>query len=129
MISSVYAEVARRHGWLRPDRVLPESAYREIAQASASWCEQDRSLADLLAAFGPPSLGLGPTNPRCSKTMTYLTDSLSDPCLSFHLWNNRGPGSRDREYPEPMLLAVRRESDHFADSFTFTPLGREHASA
>jgi hypothetical protein len=129
MISSVYVEVARRQGWLLPDRVVPEADYQELADAIPSWCAENRGLAETLARFGP-AWWVYRHNPRWPATLTYVPESVAQPCLSFHFWNRfaqpAGGAGRlsEREYPEPMLLAVRRESDRFEDSLTFTRLGR-----
>lgn len=127
MMSSVYVELARRQGWLRADQVMPEAEYRELAQISLSWCGQDRSFSETLAAFGPPCLS-GGNNLRFPQTLTYVPRSMAQPCLSFHFWNNfvRMDGRVETEFPEPMLLAVRRESDCFEDSLTFTSRGRRY---
>jgi hypothetical protein len=123
-VASVYAEIAWRHGWLRPDRVLTAAEYDALAEVVTSWQGQDRSRSDVLAAFGPPSIGRE-GSPRWPKTLFYVTESAERPCVSFHFWNQPLAGGR-AIYSEPALLAIRFERPDFADSFTFTPLGRRY---
>lgn len=96
-----------------------------MSNVVSTWCLRDRSMGDLLAAFGSPSLLSGGSNPRYPQTLIYAGPAPEAPCLSFHVWNTfEGMYPRTR-YPEPMLLAVRREGGSFAGSFTFAPLGQQ----
>jgi hypothetical protein len=125
MAASVYAEIGRRQGWTELDRALTPEEHAAMSQALGDWCTLDRSMSDLLEAFGSPSLLSGGSNPRYPKTLIYAGTSPEAPCLSFHVWNSfEGMYPRTR-YPEPMLLAVRREGGTFAGSFTFAPLGQQ----
>jgi hypothetical protein len=129
MIASVYAEISRRHHWLRLDRTLSQDEYHEMLRIGRYWCEQDRNLSEVIEVFGSPSIRFGGSNPRFPKTLAYMTEQSEEPALSFHFWNRRDPGRKEADYVEPMLLAVRREGGRFADSFSFTPIGRRHRKA
>jgi hypothetical protein len=131
MIASVYAEISWRHGWLEPDRPLTQDEHDTMVHRTNTWCGQDRRLSEVLDTFGPPSVHIGGSNPRFPKTLAYMTDKPDSPSpvLSFHLWNKFAPGTDEAEYPEPMVLAVRREGGLFADSFILTPMGRDHKNA
>ncbi|MES4902821.1 MULTISPECIES: hypothetical protein [unclassified Streptomyces] len=125
--ASVYAEFARRAGWLEADRVLDAEAYASMRGRIAEWVRQDRGWADVVAAFGPPSVLFGSTNPLYGKTLGYLTARAEDPMVFFHLWNGTAPeaaSSWPPDYDEPLLLAVRCGMERFADTFTFTPHGQ-----
>ncbi|AOR34158.1 hypothetical protein BFF78_26680 [Streptomyces fodineus] len=126
-VASVYAEFARRQGWLKPDRVLDAEAYAALRDAVRQWGRSDRVWADVTTAFGPPSVLFGGTNPFYGKTLGYVTEDPAQPMVSFHLWNGTDPGT-EADWPpartQPLLLAVRCGDGTFADSFTFTPQGR-----
>ncbi|MET9954402.1 hypothetical protein ABZ135_23050 [Streptomyces sp. NPDC006339] len=126
-VASVYAEFARQQGWLKPDRVLDVEAYVSMRNVVPQWGLQDRVWADVLAAFGPPSVLFGGSNPLYGKALGYVTEDPSEPMLSFHLWNGAEPGTEPSWPPaqeEPVLLAIRCGDGPFADSFTFTPEGK-----
>ncbi|MFJ5263734.1 hypothetical protein ACIQAC_25065 [Streptomyces sp. NPDC088387] len=126
-VASVYAEFARRQGWLRPDRVLDAGEYAALRDTFREWARHDRVWADVTAAFGAPSVLFGGTNPLYGKTLAYLTEDPAEPMVCFHLWNGADPGSEDTWPPshqEPLLLAVRCGDGDFQDRFTFTPEGR-----
>jgi hypothetical protein len=125
MAASVYAEVGRRHGWTDLDRALTAPEHEAMRQAVPAWCMRDRSMSDLLAAFGSPSLLSGGSNPRYPKTLIYAQQAPEAPCLSFHVWISFEGMYPHTRYAEPMLLAVRRESVSFAGSFKFAPLGEQ----
>jgi hypothetical protein len=125
MAASVYAEIGRQRQWLDLDRALTGEDFADLISALPGWCRQDRTVSDVLAAFGPPSVS-GGSNTRYPTTLLYATARPADPCISFHLWNSFAKDGRSAtEYPEPMLLAARREGGPFAASFTLTPLGRD----
>jgi hypothetical protein len=124
MAASVYAEIGRRQGWTDLDRELTPDEHATMSNVVSTWCLRDRSMSDLLAAFGSPSLLSGGTNPRYPKTLIYAGTAPEAPCLSFHVWNSFEGMYPQTRYPEPMLLAVRREGGSFAGSFTFAPLGQ-----
>ncbi|MFB8280518.1 hypothetical protein [Nocardia colli] len=116
-LPSMYAEAARQRGWLRVDRALTSAEHTTLCGSVESFVTTNRTLADVLDAFGQPSALFGGTNPRYEKTLAYATDSKSDPMVFFHLWNSRD------EYTEPILLAIRHGAGPFAASFAFTPEG------
>jgi hypothetical protein len=125
-VSSVFAEVAHRQGWLALDRTLSSTEYDQMLISSRSWCTQDRFLSEVSATFGPPSVLFGGTNPNFPKTLAYATGRSEDALICFHLWNGfashpiAGPAP---VHTEPVLLAVRIGGARFADGFTFTPEG------
>lgn len=125
MAASVYAEIGRRHGWIDLDRAVTEQEHAAMVQAVGTLCTQDRTMSDLLATFGEPSLLSGSSNPRYPKTLIYAGEAPEIPCLSFHVWNTFEGMYPQTKYPEPMLLAVRREGGGFTGSFMFAPLGRQ----
>lgn len=132
-VASVYAGLALPLGWVELDRALPPRDYDELTRTSASWAGQDRSLAEVLATFGPPSIWFGGTNPYYPETLGYTTGDAGDPhpLVCFHLWNCLLPAGAARRavHDEPILLAVRHPGDDFQSSFTFTPAGQSHRQA
>ncbi|SIR86990.1 hypothetical protein [Micromonospora avicenniae] len=122
-VASVYADIAWRHGWLTVDRTLPEDDLRPLRDEATRWCAQDRSLDEVLAELGSPSVSFGSSNPRYPKTLAYATDRASGlVCLHFastYDWTATEPQS---ESP-PVLLAVRHGDGPFAETFVFTPTG------
>lgn len=125
-IASVYAEYAQTQGWLKIDRVLTAAEYSALATEQDRWTAQDRSLTDVLEAFGPPSILFGGTNPLYGKTLSYTSGAPTDPMISLHLWNGTEPGAESNWpplYSEPVLLAVRSSTQTFEKSLAFTPEG------
>ncbi|GGV74093.1 hypothetical protein GCM10010277_88060 [Streptomyces longisporoflavus] len=114
-MASVYAEFARRRGWLRPDRVLAAGEYGSLRSRVRSWAGQDRVWADVVDEFGAPSVLFGGTNPLYGKTLGYVSEDPEQPMVSFHLWNGStqdAGSSRVPQYPEAVLLAVRIGDGH-----------------
>ncbi|MET9592114.1 hypothetical protein ABZY45_14330 [Streptomyces sp. NPDC006516] len=97
-MASVYAEFAWRQGWLKPDRVLDAETYASMRSVISPWAQHNRVWADVLAAFGPPSVLFGGTNPLYGKTLGYVAKDIAEPMISFHLWNGTEPGS-DSTWP------------------------------
>jgi hypothetical protein len=126
VMSSVYAEIAHRHAWLVLDRELSAREYGRLRDTFRDSTTHDRTHSDVVAAFGPPSMLLGGSNPYYSKTLAYGTARPDDPLVFFHLWNGSEPGA-ERTWPpvhaEPLLLAARCGGASFADGFSFTPKG------
>ncbi|MFJ4657323.1 hypothetical protein ACIP5Y_39160 [Nocardia sp. NPDC088792] len=125
-LASMYAEVARNRGWLRLDRTLTADEYTTLRTEIAPFTEHDRTLTDVVDAFGEPSVLFGGSNPRYSKSLAYATTDVSDPMVIFHLWNGVDPGTEPSwppQYPEPILLATRCGAGAFPTSFSFTPQG------
>ncbi len=126
--SSIYGEISHRLGYLRLDRSLDPNTYRAVRKQARSWTRKaDRTLTDVVAEFGEPSLIFGGTNPLWPKTYAYATTSGADPIIFFDLWNKVeiADGHVAGELgPEPMLRDVRVTGSTFPSDFTFTPLGR-----
>lgn len=81
-VSSVYAEIARRLGWLVPDRVLDSASYASLRQTAGVWAAQDRVWGDVVARFGPPSVLFGGTNPLYGKHWATWPKSMGKPWCS-----------------------------------------------
>lgn len=130
-MASVYAEFARRQGWLKADRMLDSSEYVSMRDMVDSWAADDRVWADVVGAFGPPSVLVGSTNPDYGKTLCYLSDDVSSPMVIFHLWNATEPNAESWPplHEQPLLLAVRVGDSPFTESFTFTPEGQRRRAA
>jgi hypothetical protein len=124
MVASVYAEVGHQQGWLDLDRPLTSQEHDEITRSIKTWCKQDRTSSEVLGSFGPPSVLCGGSGSKWPKTLVYATDHPDDPCISFHLWNSF-TDHQATEYPEPVVIAARREGGKFTTSFVLTPIGRE----
>jgi hypothetical protein len=137
-VASVYAEAALPSGWVTLDRPLDRREYDDLDRSSGLWAAQDRTLTDVLAAFGPPSIWFGGTNPYYPQTLGYTTAPAVRPIadggppalICFHLWNRPQPAAAPRRavHDEPVLLAVRHpgRGRPFADHFTVTPAGARH---
>ncbi|MFJ4095068.1 hypothetical protein ACIPYS_26060 [Kitasatospora sp. NPDC089913] len=130
VIASQYGEDAHRRGWLRLDRDLTPAEHAGVVDRAVAWSESDRSLGDILAEFGPPSVTFGPQDPHRPKTLSYATDDPMAPVVAFHLGSARAdsdPGAGDPESTGAVLLAVRVRDDFF-DGWELTPsgLGRFH---
>lgn len=120
-IASVYAEFAHRAGWLTLDRTLTVAEHQELLLQAPDWCGVDRTMADLTATFGPPSVLLGPTSKLHSKTLVYAAADRAIIC--FHLWNGITEPETGAVHEEPVLLAVRIGGQLFPQSLIFTPEG------
>jgi hypothetical protein len=95
-----YAEDAHRLGWLRPDRMLPAARHAALVEGVLEWARADRDGADVVAAYGPPSVTFGDPDPRRPKTLGYVGADGRGPLVSFHL--GHAPGRSG-----PVLLAAR----------------------
>jgi hypothetical protein len=123
-VASVYAEIAWRHDWLTVDRTLSDRDLAAIRDDPASWCARDRNLDDVLSNLGPPSVRIGGSNRRYSKTLAYATADRTQHLVCLHFaglydWDAPAP------QPEraPVLVALRLGDGTFRESFTFTPAG------
>lgn len=114
-VTSMYAEIAHRCGWLDLDRTLSTADHRRMAEDIGGWVTRDRTLSELVDTFGPPSLWIGSTSSLHPKTLAYATDSRDDALICIHL-SNAGA--------ESVVLAARHLPGEFPDSFSFTPEGR-----
>ncbi|GAA3021831.1 hypothetical protein GCM10020229_36400 [Kitasatospora albolonga] len=123
VIASQYGEDAHRRGWLRLDRSLTPAEHAAVVDRAVTWTESDRSLPDVLAEFGPPSVTFGPPDPHRPKTLSYATDDPAAPVVAFHLGSARtDPDPDDRTPPDAVLLAVRVR-DEFLGGWELTPTG------
>ena len=121
-IASVYAEFAHRVGWLALDRTLTGPEYDTLRALILGWVTADRTMSDVTATFGPPSLLLGGTNLRYPKTLLYAT-ARQKPIVCFHLWNKLTGVEAQAVHDEPVPLAVRTGGEPFTSSLIFTPEG------
>ncbi|MET8372744.1 hypothetical protein ABZU42_23835 [Micromonospora profundi] len=81
--ASVYAEVAHRLGWLELDRALSEAEYERLSADISGWLSRQRTLADVIERFGPPSIWIGGTNPLYPKTLAYTTADRDHVLICF----------------------------------------------
>jgi hypothetical protein len=137
-MASVYAEMTLPLGWVRLDRTLTRPEYGDLVRVCGPWAQQDRTLTEVLAAYGPPSIWLGGTNPYYPMTLGYAPGPSGlagadgpDALVCFHFWNRLLPSGADRRavHDEPVLLAVRGPGPDFAASFAVTPAGAAHRRA
>ncbi|MER7535319.1 hypothetical protein ABTX77_11045 [Streptomyces sp. NPDC097704] len=124
-MASLYAEFARRQGWLTADRLLTGEEYTRLRASVEGWAASDRTWSDVTSRYGQPSVLFGGTNPYYGKVLGYFTEDVRQPMVFFHLWN--GTDGPDTLWPpereEPLLLAVRLGDVPVAEAFTFTPEG------
>lgn len=126
-VASVYAEFARTQEWLQADRTLTAPEYSALSTTIRTWGAHDRTLTEVVDAFGPASVLFGGNNPLYGKTLGYFTDAAEDPMISFHLWNGPDPEAEQQwppAYAEPVLLGIRVGTGDFDQSFTLTPEGQ-----
>ncbi|WP_144120084.1 hypothetical protein [Catellatospora sichuanensis] len=122
-MTSVYAEFAHRVGWLDIDRLLSAAEHGELLARLPGWCTADRTMSDVTAAFGVPSVVFGGTNPHWPKTLIYAAGP-GQPLVCLHLWNEITGPELQTAYPEPTLLAARIGGRPFDTAFILTPEGR-----
>jgi hypothetical protein len=125
-MASIYAEAAHARGWLVADRPLSAGEYQAVHSTYRAWASRDRTHQDVLDAFGPPSILVGGSNPRYSKTLGYFSTRLTDPIIWFHLWNGTDPGIEPTwppVYDQPVLLAAREGGGPLPQAMVFTPEG------
>lgn len=125
--ASIYAEIAHRFGWLSLDRALPEAEFQQLNADVGGWVARDRTLSEVIAMFGAPSLWIGPTSCHRAKTLAYASADPKQTLICFHL--AKTPTEVIEPEPagvsaEPVVLAVRHRPGEFTGSFTFTPEGR-----
>ncbi|MEV4417979.1 hypothetical protein [Catellatospora sp. NPDC049609] len=123
-VSSVYAEFAWRQSWLIVDRTLTDVDYCRLRDSAAGWCTRDRSFAEVVDEFGPPSVLFGGSNRRYPKTLAYAPTDRAQDLVSLHFTSSYD-WDTSLAQPEPalMLLAVRHGRGRFDATFTFTPAG------
>ncbi len=126
--ASQYGEDAHRRGWLRLDRTLTPTEHSALVDGAVAWSQTDRSLTEILAEYGPPSITFGPEEPHHPKTLSYATDDRTAPVVAFHVGTAQTgprPERDDRASAVAALLAVRVRDDFFG-GWELTPLGLEH---
>jgi hypothetical protein len=123
----VYADLAWGWGYLVPGRRLTAGEYARLCQEARRWtAAADRTVADVIAAFGTPSLWRPKYNPRYPVSIAYVPGSQSAPLVAFDFWQHiqfAGETPRSRPWPEPVLRNVRWRTGHFEEGFTFSPVG------
>jgi hypothetical protein len=128
MAASIWAELSRSRGWLRPDRWLLSAEYEQVVPEMESWCARERTAAETISRFGPPSLCSGHSSSPWPVTLMYAVDRAEIPMISLHFWNESPAQGATWLYPESLLLGARREAAEFTDSFWLSPMGREKRS-
>ncbi|SBT42523.1 hypothetical protein [Micromonospora auratinigra] len=123
-VASIYAGFAHRVGWLEVRRRLTDGEYDEMLRDLPGWVAEDRTAADALARFGPPSVPPGSTNPRFPRTWLYVAGPDRPP-LFLDFW----PREEEPEEDGPVLLLAREGGRPFGESFWFTPQGRRRRPA
>lgn len=118
--ASQYGEDAHRRGWLRLDRTLTAAEHSFVVDNAASWSENDRSLREIVAEFGLPSVTFGATDPDLPKTVSYAGDDRAAPVVAFHL--GAAPSGAD-SVGDAVLLAVRVHDGFFGSGWEITPFG------
>lgn len=113
VVASQYGEDAHRRGWLRLDRELAAGEHAALVDDVVGWAAVDRSLHEVLGAFGAPSVVFGAADPGLPKTLGYACGDRTAPVVTFHL---------DAAGGEATLLAVRVH-DGFFDGWGLTPWG------
>jgi hypothetical protein len=121
-----YADLAQHWGYLRPQRTLTAKKYTRLRGEARGWTAAGAHIpADVVAAFGPPSLGLTKYNRLYPVSLAYASAAAGDPLVIFDFWQITDWDTRPstpRLGPEPVLRDVRwRESG--STVFTFTPVG------
>lgn len=107
--ASVYAELVRRRGWLRSDRILTADEYADLRRTVIDWVASDRTWTDVTSEYGQPSILFGGTNPLYGKTLAYMSDEPNEPMVAFHFWNGPESGAETTwppAHPELLLVAI-----------------------
>jgi len=123
----VYADLAGTWGYLAPERTVTRDEYVRLRGEAPAWTTSaDRTIPDLVDAFGEPSLWRPKYNPWYPTSVAYVSEDQPDPLIVFDFWQETAWQDRphtSRFGPEPILRNVRRRADRFEDGFTFTPTG------
>jgi hypothetical protein len=123
----VYADLAGMWGYLEPQRKLTGQEYSRLRRGARQWtATADRTPADVVAAFGEPSLWRSKYNPWYPMSLGYVSGNHLDPLVTFDFWQDTDWESvprRSRFGPQPVLRNVRWRESHFEEEFTFTPTG------
>ena len=126
-VASVYAAVAFRLGYFRPSRLLTSSEWNKLNERLPLWMKEDeRSPADLVGTFGPPSYRSLAQRPR---VFSYTVDDLDSAWVHFDFSSLRSRSKVAPLHPSMLLRDVRTGSADFSERMLFTQLGEsEHAS-
>ena len=116
VVAAEYGAAAHKYGWLRLDRTMLDCEYTSLVDTAKDWAESDRTLDDVLQAFGQPSVTFGEPDPRLPKTLGYASVDLTAPLAVFHL-------DEAGDAPSARLLAFRAGDGFFGATLSFTPLG------
>jgi hypothetical protein len=123
----VYADLARTWGYLAPERTVTRDEYARLRVEAPTWtASADRTIPDLVGAFGQPSLWRPKYNPRYPTSVAYVSGDPSDPLVVFDFWQETDWQDRSRPSrfgSEPALRNVRWRADRFDEGFTCTPTG------
>lgn len=125
VVASLYGEDAHRRGWLRLDRTLTPAEHSAVVDTATSWSRNNRSLQEVVAEFGPPSVTFGSTEPDRPKTVSYATSDRAAAVVAFHLGSAQpetDTGSGKGPWTSPALLTVRVHDDFFG-GWEITPVG------
>ncbi|MCP2338977.1 hypothetical protein [Actinomadura rupiterrae] len=126
-MASLYAELAHRRGWLRPDRTLAAGQFADLRESVAGWAAQDHTWQDVTDTFGEPSVLFGPTSPLYGKTLGYVSEDPAEPMIFFHLWDGIDTEAKagDRAARDGLMLGAVRFGDAVLDeALLYTPQGQ-----
>ena len=116
VVAAEYGAAAHEHGWLRLDRTVSDREYARLVGTAGDWAGSDRTLGDVLQAYGQPSVTFGEPDPRLPKTLGYASADLTAPLAVFHL-------AEAADALSARLLAFRAGNGFLGASPSFTPLG------
>ncbi|MFJ9694326.1 hypothetical protein [Kitasatospora sp. NPDC101183] len=116
VVAAEYGDAAHRRGWLRLDRALGADDYGSLLGSVDDWAKRNRTLDQVLDAYGPPSVVFGDPGPRTAKTLGYGSEDREAPLLAFHFGDGKGAA-------QARLLAFRSGDDLFEAYMGFTPHG------
>ncbi|WP_051942889.1 hypothetical protein [Streptacidiphilus rugosus] len=124
--ASQYGEDAYRHSWLHLDRPLTAADHSVLLDRAPAWADTDRTVHDVLDAFGPASVTFGDPEPHRAKTLGYGCGDAKAPFVVFHF----APAADEpaaTQAPSTLaaapLLAVRNVYGGYLD-LQLTPYGR-----
>ena len=116
VVAAEYGAAAHARGWLRLDRTMLDREYTRLVDTAEVWAESDRTLDEVLQAYGRPSVTFGEPDPHLPKSLGYASGDLTAPLALFHL-------DEAGDAPSARLLAFRAGDGFFGASLSFTPLG------
>ncbi|MEZ0069991.1 hypothetical protein ABIA32_006039 [Streptacidiphilus sp. MAP12-20] len=125
--ASQYGEDAYRRGWLRLDRTLSAAEHTGLVDGVAAWASTDRTVHDVLDAYGLPSVTFGDPDLDRPKSLSYACSDRTAPVVVFHFGPDQG--GEPESAPErtkssgAALLAVRGADGGFL-GLQLTPRGK-----